>query len=123
MCIIFYVFFFFKQKTAYEMRISDWSSDVCSSDLLRHLEIAEHLPRTFHENLAAVADPAFDARHRLADVTDFHVARRADMRSRTVLGHAEHFEQFEAELAVPGDNVRRERRGAGHRHARLVETQ
>src|SRR3546814_11941318 len=32
--IIFYVcFFFFKQKTAYEMRISDWSSDVCSSDL------------------------------------------------------------------------------------------
>src|SRR3546814_2692748 len=28
------VFFFVKQKTAYEMRISDWSSDVCSSDLL-----------------------------------------------------------------------------------------
>src|SRR3546814_4711358 len=28
-------FFFFKQKTAYEMRISDWSSDVCSSDLER----------------------------------------------------------------------------------------
>src|SRR3546814_9462627 len=32
MCCVF--FFFFKQKTAYEMRISDWSSDVCSSDLL-----------------------------------------------------------------------------------------
>src|SRR3546814_3899051 len=31
MCLCF---FFFKQKTAYEMRISDWSSDVCSSDLL-----------------------------------------------------------------------------------------
>src|SRR3546814_8234634 len=31
--IYFGVFFFFKQKTAYEMRISDWSSDVCSSDL------------------------------------------------------------------------------------------
>src|SRR3546814_16830709 len=30
-------FFFFKQKTAYEMRISDWSSDVCSSDLLHAL--------------------------------------------------------------------------------------
>src|SRR3546814_6666516 len=29
------IFFFFKQKTAYEMRISDWSSDVCSSDLTR----------------------------------------------------------------------------------------
>src|SRR3546814_6561884 len=32
MCLLFSVFFF-KQKTAYEMRISDWSSDVCSSDL------------------------------------------------------------------------------------------
>src|SRR3546814_5894318 len=31
--IRFLVFFFFKQKTAYEIRISDWSSDVCSSDL------------------------------------------------------------------------------------------
>src|SRR3546814_20005013 len=29
-------FFFFKQKTAYEMRISDWSSDVCSSDLVQN---------------------------------------------------------------------------------------
>src|SRR3546814_2805862 len=37
MLIILYgvfLFFFFKQKTAYEMRISDWSSDVCSSDLV-----------------------------------------------------------------------------------------
>src|SRR3546814_9016962 len=36
MCVLFSFliwFFFFKQKTAYEMRISDWSSDVCSSDL------------------------------------------------------------------------------------------
>src|SRR3546814_5416215 len=32
----FCVFCFFKQKTAYEMRISDWRSDVCSSDLLEH---------------------------------------------------------------------------------------
>src|SRR3546814_5165546 len=30
---MYFFFFFFKQKTAYEMRISDWSSDVCSSDL------------------------------------------------------------------------------------------
>src|SRR3546814_10045276 len=30
---LYLLFFFFKQKTAYEMRISDWSSDVCSSDL------------------------------------------------------------------------------------------
>src|SRR3546814_2717189 len=33
--VITIFFFFFKQKTAYEMRISDWSSDVCSSDLKR----------------------------------------------------------------------------------------
>src|SRR3546814_8631352 len=33
MCLVMCFFFFFKQKTAYEMRISDWSSDVCSSDL------------------------------------------------------------------------------------------
>src|SRR3546814_1782970 len=35
--VLWCCFFFFKQKTAYEMRISDWSSDVCSSDL----EVAE----------------------------------------------------------------------------------
>src|SRR3546814_3970236 len=33
--LIMLCFFFFKQKTAYELRISDWSSDVCSSDLSR----------------------------------------------------------------------------------------
>src|SRR3546814_4238948 len=37
------VFFFFKQKTAYEMRISDWSSDVCSSDLALKLAPAFQL--------------------------------------------------------------------------------
>src|SRR3546814_6749541 len=36
-CILLW-FFFFKQKTAYEMRISDWSSDVCSSDLVARPE-------------------------------------------------------------------------------------
>src|SRR3546814_1584889 len=38
-------FFFFKQKTAYEMRISDWSSDVCSSDLI---SIFRDSPHCFH---------------------------------------------------------------------------
>src|SRR3546814_9341275 len=32
-CLFYFYYFFFKQKTAYERRISDWSSDVCSSDL------------------------------------------------------------------------------------------
>src|SRR3546814_6068779 len=43
--VFYYVFFFFKQKTAYDMRISDWSSDVCSSDLVVGLRrrIAENM--------------------------------------------------------------------------------
>src|SRR3546814_6526284 len=51
-------FFFFKQKTAYEMRISDWSSDVCSSDLGReaaHGRLGrspfDAVPRGAHEAL------------------------------------------------------------------------
>src|SRR3546814_20445669 len=43
LCFWFLLFFFFKQKTAYEMRISDWSSDVCSSDLLAVREDAHTL--------------------------------------------------------------------------------
>src|SRR3546814_8091312 len=43
-----FVFFFFKQKTAYEMRISDWSSDVCSSDLADDLETLDSVGRGLH---------------------------------------------------------------------------
>src|SRR3546814_17706027 len=46
-CCVVCFLFFFKQKTAYEMRISDWSSDVCSSDL----HVTE--PRAFVSGLAA----------------------------------------------------------------------
>src|SRR3546814_7966039 len=42
-CSLESFFFFFKQKTAYEMRISDWSSDVCSSDLLLHIAAKRHV--------------------------------------------------------------------------------
>src|SRR3546814_12800685 len=46
----FYVMLFFKQKTAYEMRISDWSSDVCSSDLVESARDELHRPETLgHE--------------------------------------------------------------------------
>src|SRR3546814_7441318 len=43
-CLLLF-FFFFKQKTAYEMRISDWSSDVCSSDLCRTARCRQPLRR------------------------------------------------------------------------------
>src|SRR3546814_1054982 len=74
-------FFFFKQKTAYEMRISDWSSDVCSSDLnlgtdaavLDALIAKRNADRAREEEVAASAAEAaareqdqkmIDARHR-----------------------------------------------------------
>src|SRR3546814_5228165 len=46
---LFIVFFFFKQKTAYEMRISDWSSDVCSSDLFLKKLFEIEIPEVFEK--------------------------------------------------------------------------
>src|SRR3546814_8654438 len=78
-------FFFLKQKTAYEMRISDWSSDVCSSDLasLRsQIAIVQQEPILFHRTLAeniAYARPGASRAHvmqaaRLASAHDFIMA-------------------------------------------------
>src|SRR3546814_16616640 len=50
-----FLFFFFKQKTAYEMRISDWSSDVCSSDLDR---LADHVKQTAKRSVVDEPRPA-----------------------------------------------------------------
>src|SRR3546814_9675277 len=58
-CVI-KIFFFFKQKTAYEMRISDWSSDVCSSDLVRHRRPAG-LSASAASVVGAMALPVFHA--------------------------------------------------------------
>src|SRR3546814_8192084 len=49
-------FFFFKQKTAYEMRISDWSSDVCSSDLDEELVCVSMAARLLFLGLGVEAD-------------------------------------------------------------------
>src|SRR3546814_8637289 len=51
-CRFYFLFFFFKQKTAYEMRISDWSSDVCSSDLGRLLAEVGHPVAGVHDRSA-----------------------------------------------------------------------
>src|SRR3546814_9357941 len=77
------VCFVFKQKTAYEMRISDWSSDVCSSDLPARAELeitvafgahvtlehaGEHQPAIGDDRAAGVRDiGGIDGEHRLAD--------------------------------------------------------
>src|SRR3546814_3241478 len=94
------MFFFFKQKTAYEMRISDWSSDVCSSDLRpaeagaifgRELAVEPVRdagePRPAHRGIAAerrVGIPQFGAE-------DLLVARALDHRDgadRSEIGRA-----------------------------------
>src|SRR3546814_14997136 len=57
------MFFFFKQKTAYEMRISDWSSDVCSSDLIEGVgleEIAEEAARRHRAAYGKSSDTELD---------------------------------------------------------------
>src|SRR3546814_19453181 len=59
LCYMYIFFFFFKQKTAYELRISDWSSDVCSSDLARPREIAQqHVGEQSSVDIAAAQDDA-----------------------------------------------------------------
>src|SRR3546814_8793143 len=62
------LFFFFKQKTAYEMRISDWSSDVCSSDL--------------HDACVACLGHAQNPSQALASVNTGSAATTPSMRSR-----------------------------------------
>src|SRR3546814_3143749 len=81
MCMIsyaFYVsslFFFFKQKTAYEMRISDWSSDVCSSDLSAPPRLAAKIEQATGQGAAFIvidtpphADSAASAAVEAADL-------------------------------------------------------
>src|SRR3546814_4659880 len=79
-------FFFFKQKTAYEMRISDWSSDVCSSDLLA----------AFENRLQRGAAARYAALHRAdraaADRRAFLIGQlpRADQHERLALVDGQH---------------------------------
>src|SRR3546814_664068 len=63
LCLYFlrFVFFFFKQKTAYEMRISDWSSDVCSSDLFAFVRWTSNDYGTVHSSIAIATAVAADA--------------------------------------------------------------
>src|SRR3546814_5596544 len=64
-CTLYYVclFFFFKQKTAYEMRISDWSSDVCSSDLKFIVRDATTENNVWWDQNKSMTSEAFDLLH------------------------------------------------------------
>src|SRR3546814_6364590 len=66
------MFFFFKQKTAYEMRISDWSSDVCSSDLEAVGEAAHRQPAE-EVGLVELAEDGADPHRRLHIAAIVHV--------------------------------------------------
>src|SRR3546814_17988564 len=68
LCVLYVrFFFFFKQKTAYEMRISDWSSDVCSSDLIdlalkqRLVRAAEHGLEQLHARVRPLFGETLEA--------------------------------------------------------------
>src|SRR3546814_3917447 len=64
--MFFVLFFFFKQKTAYEMRISDWSSDVCSSDLAAMTGMIDEIAFV-PERMRAAAAGGFSTATDLAD--------------------------------------------------------
>src|SRR3546814_975498 len=56
-CVVVMFFFFCKQKRAYEMRMSDWSSDVCASDLQVDLPVPGSRQAGRHDRFLPVADP------------------------------------------------------------------
>src|SRR3546814_1219147 len=74
MCVSFFSFFFFKQKTAYEMRISDWSSDVCSSDLAERPGRHAHAERGNDRLGRCCAQPLAPTLRVVADPATFCVA-------------------------------------------------
>src|SRR3546814_37559 len=77
-------FFFFKQKTAYEMRISDWSSDVCSSDLAQvaYSVALRHLERRRIPLAEAVDGDGLSLAKMVADGHDVHAAVADDQANR-----------------------------------------
>src|SRR3546814_1176492 len=83
-----YLFFFFKQKTAYEMRISDWSSDVCSSDLqvLESFAFREEIEQIQQMRDAGIVSEDL-ARNLRIETENVHASRRpmatVDMRATT----------------------------------------
>src|SRR3546814_3506296 len=83
------VFFFFKQKPAYEMRISDWSSDVCSSDLVAVPD--HHIAHLAGLQGAGALEHTERARGVLGEPTDCPFRRNRDTGT---LGTADHLARF-----------------------------
>src|SRR3546814_18244661 len=68
---MYVLFFFFKQKTEYDMRISDWSSDLCSSDLVVHRDQAgDDTVKDAFGRIATIGQEDGGRRHQMADIAD-----------------------------------------------------
>src|SRR3546814_13167337 len=74
---MFWFFFFFKQKTAYELRISDWSSDVCSSDLSDRINSCVRCGKTAPEPARALCSDSW-----YRTTWSFHMRRQASRWAR-----------------------------------------
>src|SRR3546814_7696882 len=96
--VVFLMFVFFKQKTAYEMRISDWSSDVCSSDLPRSARAPAGNPRHRHRKGQPPRLPQGQRRLRSRD--SLPAGRRQGLRDLPARrpGHAERRGEQSAEI-------------------------
>src|SRR3546814_14243928 len=80
-------FFFFKQKTAYEMRISDWSSDVCSSDLLE-ARWADSAATTLVTDAAGIVVMSSDPRWRFRSLRPIAAETQRRLRATRSYGEA-----------------------------------
>src|SRR3546814_7624527 len=75
--------FFFKQKTAYEMRISDWSSDVCSSDLTGKTVLLQNIAKAITDNHPEVYLLVLLIDERPEEVTDMQRSVKGEVISST----------------------------------------
>src|SRR3546814_17082470 len=94
-------FFFFKQKTAYEMRISDWSSDVCSSDLQCFVKWVASLTGTCAEVIAIDGKTSRRSHDKAGGKAAIHMVSAFAARQRLVLGQVKIDEKSNEITAIP----------------------
>src|SRR3546814_2839792 len=103
--MLFVLFFFFKQKTAYELRISDWSSDVCSSDL-GAVELAGAVTVAGSDDAVGVQIAGAGALS-LTSAQDFTVTSSAgEATGAAMIGGTSQAAAFTGAVAITGADVR-----------------